>query len=261
MIESLKITNGFAKKLNAFKNRKIMKFEPGLNVLFGPNGCGKTTAIKVISAYTGIVKEGWSRVPDPMVGGKKGYPECFSRITPGECYAELGWDGEPAFLFDGINQGNLPLNFDGFETPFTSFSEGISEYMSRPSSGMIIINRFSKLWPILKYPPDLTKPSERVSRYNDVWRDNEKDYIKYVKSLRNGKSTPTRITVLMDEVDHSLSIVNQRSLWKTIMPDLGKHFQIIVASHNIFSLNIEGANYIEFEKGYLKECTNILNTL
>jgi len=79
MITKAKATSGFSIKLDALKGRAYT-FKPGLNILFGPNGCGKTTLLKILGAYSGT-EAGWSRFLDPSIGddGRSGFPKRFAR--------------------------------------------------------------------------------------------------------------------------------------------------------------------------------------
>ena len=46
---------------------KAFKFEPGkVNIIFGPNGCGKTTIIKALAGNAGIDGDGMTRPGDPL---------------------------------------------------------------------------------------------------------------------------------------------------------------------------------------------------
>lgn len=39
----------YAKDVSFFKGRKQVVFKPGLNILVGPNGCGKTTVLRILA--------------------------------------------------------------------------------------------------------------------------------------------------------------------------------------------------------------------
>lgn len=39
-------------KLDAFKNGKEYEFKPGINIIIGRNGCGKSTLMNLIALYT-----------------------------------------------------------------------------------------------------------------------------------------------------------------------------------------------------------------
>jgi predicted AAA+ superfamily ATPase len=97
MITKAEVLSGFAAKLPAFG--KSYEFGPGLNVLFGPNGCGKTTMVGILGAYSGT-QAGWSRFLDPPFGEAKDtrFPKRFKQISPGKCEANVHWDGTANFL-------------------------------------------------------------------------------------------------------------------------------------------------------------------
>lgn len=256
MIRSVKVNAGYAKKLPAFK-RKI-NFGPGLNILFGPNGCGKSTLIQILAAYTGVDKQGWSGFVTPHTffrnaDIKNQYPEIFKALSPGNCGANVEWNGYPTFCFDGVPVGQQALSVDEIGDTFLSVTEGLSEIFNKPSAGLRIITRINRIPEILKNAPDITQHSRGYEGHNDLWRAREDMFIEYVKSIRTCKGDQT-ITVLLDEADRSLSIPNQKLLWRKFIPDLAKYYQVIAATHSPFSLHQDTANYIEMEKGYLIAC-------
>ena len=104
MITHIKFDRGFATQLRCTGN-KTFKFTPGINVLFGPNGCGKSTIVKTLKAYCGIETGGWSEVSDPATLGTTstalGFPTAYASLAPGKCFANVGWTGNPSFFNDG----------------------------------------------------------------------------------------------------------------------------------------------------------------
>ena len=61
MIDSVKVLSGYMAKLPDVGD-KIFRFESGLNILFGPNGCGKSSLLKLLAGYTAAISGGWSKV-------------------------------------------------------------------------------------------------------------------------------------------------------------------------------------------------------
>ncbi|TVQ96026.1 MAG: ATP-binding cassette domain-containing protein [Spirochaetaceae bacterium] len=84
MISWLQFQSGYPTGLWAI-GRKRITFGDRVNVLFGPNGSGKTTIIKTLATITGCGEGGWSD------GG-----------APGELpfKAAWQWDGRPVFYQD-----------------------------------------------------------------------------------------------------------------------------------------------------------------
>ena len=261
MIESVKITSGYAKSLSALKGR--IAFSPGLNILFGPNGCGKTSLIKIAGAYCGC-KAGWSCFVDAnnVPFGEKdkplAYPALFRKLSPGECDADVAWDGTPSFLYLAETNDQMPLSFaseDLSPDGLMSDVEAISFRFSKPSSGQQRVAFLNLLIEAVRKPPCLTDCEELAKRkghsfkgINDVWQGMISSFAKYVKKL------PAKgpMTILLDEPDRNLSIPYQITLWKAL-PRMAEKLQVIVATHSPFALFCD-ANFVEMEKGYVELC-------
>ena len=72
MISSVVFTSGYPTRLAGI-GRKRLTFNDRINVLFGPNGSGKTTILQTLAAVSGCSRGGWSdgRGPRPLPYGAK----------------------------------------------------------------------------------------------------------------------------------------------------------------------------------------------
>lgn len=257
MIKGIKVINGFFTELPGFKPNEIFEFHDGLNVLFGPNGCGKTSLLKMLKAYCGIPndKAGWSRISDPISLGtqsKSHFPYAYRQYSPGHSDCIVLWDGTPSFY----NEGNINLDQWAWFTHNSILSEDgmtteqeMFDYMAeRPSSGQFRIKKLNKLFNMLKKPPSLTNvhpdmPDQRAE-------------VEYIKSLN-----PTgRITLLLDEPERALSLPKQVELFK-LLEEKSSEYQIIIATHSPFVLYDLKGKIFDLHKGYVDECINIIDSL
>lgn len=247
MIGSFTVLNGYASKLERLKSP--IEFQPGLNILFGENGCGKSTVLKICAAYCSIEGGGWSRHHRPFIRGK--YPEVYKEHSPGKCEALVQWDGTPTLFADSTitDQTNFSYFFDEkMDSPdgMSDMTDQLSIMKGHLSSGMMRILKFKKYVDSLKNPPNILKISKEWKSYNDVWTDGAKKQIEYFESLpRHGP-----VTFMMDEPDRSLSIENQLFFWENFIPRFADKYQMIVATHCPFALLHAGATWIEFNEKY-----------
>lgn len=258
MITYFKVLSGYAAEIERLK--KEIQFKPGLNILFGPNGCGKSSTIKIAGAYCSIKTAGWTDFQDPFCVKTNNYRDTFKTISPGKCEAEVEWDGTPTLLADtsasDITQysyfyDSLKDSPDGM----TSMTDQLTVMKIKPSTGMLRFQQLKKYDSALNEPPDLTKLPERAKNYNNVWLDAYRKFIDYVKPLNKTGI----ITFMMDEPDRSLSIEAQYAFWTNYIPKLLKKYnvQLIVATHCMFALSHTNANWIEFEPNGVEKCFNI----
>lgn len=249
MINKIKVNSGFAKKLPMFK--KELEFKSGLNILFGPNGCGKTTALNIAAAYCSIKNNGWTKLPAPFdVKGfsdkKCNFPEDLSNICVGKCKADVEWDGTPTYYSASKAEQVVPHAFSDDQE---SMVDELNMMFSKPSSGQLRLHNLAKTIHKLK-APNLFDYEKNV---NDVWKTCYSEFCDYLKTLpRSGK-----ITLLIDEPDRSLSLPVQFELWTKAIPQWSEHMQVIVATHSPFCLIAKG-NIIECVDGYVEECKKCL---
>jgi predicted ATPase len=266
MITHVQAKSGFAAALANLKGQRF-DFLPGprVTVLFGPNGCGKTTILKLAAAYTGIDTSnrsyggGWNRAPRffSWDDDKVKFPDVFKDNAIGKCEADVGWEGSSCFYNSaGLSEsgGNLSTFVSSAsDSPdgMMDFEEQVALTVGHCSEGEFRNHKIFKVVEAIKSPPALSD------------RDGDKKYVKYVKSLpRTGP-----LTLLWDEPDRSLSVDAQLTFWGRFILGLAKQekIQIVVASHSMVLLHmphfLDSFKIIDVEKGYLEKCQKQLQEL
>lgn len=255
MIKKVQITSGYLSQMPATGKGRVIEFNDKFNVLFGTNGSGKSSLLKVLGAYTGIQTGGWSNIVEPS---KLAYdkpehiPFCYRNFSPGQCDAIVDWDGRPTFYndSDSVNKNDTTWFFASEKQSFdgiTSESEQLDIMANKPSSGQYRIHKINKIMQIIRNPPDLTKiPMDIV---NKQLAQLQVDYIQRLP--KNGK-----ITLLLDEPEKALALPKQFELLETLFK-LSEYFQIIIATHSPFVL-FENANIIDMEPNYSSTCIDLI---
>lgn len=245
MVKSVQVLDGFATQLPDI-GRKVFEFNENFNVLFGKNAGGKSTLLKYIKSYCGIMTGGWSRLgkPEHTAAGKaQHFPYAYEAYTPEHTHAHVVTDGMPAFF----NDGDVKVNdFSWFfakevlsEDGITNEEEQMRFMTDKPSSGMYRAAKLSKVMSMLQEVPDLS-----------VGSGPEADYYKTLP--RNGKPV-----LLLDEPERAFSLPRQKALFEHLESMTDK-FQIIIATHSPFILFQKNANIIDVSPGYAEECLKII---
>lgn len=252
MISHIQFKSGFPINLPHIGNR-IFKFKPGINVLFGPNGVGKSVLLKTLKAYSGIgTAGGWTFFNDPLSLASSNFPAAYLGLTPSKCTADVGWDGTPSFFNDGdikvddtFFYMNSRLSYDGI----TSEAEQFEILANKPSSGQYRIKKFNQVFNMIRNVPHYTASDIPPGyKYSDCLKE-----LNYWNSLP--KTGPQ--TILLDEPERAIGIPLQKKVFHEIIPQF-KDLQIILATHSIFCLDMEDTNYIDFEPGYIQECRDVI---
>lgn len=253
MIKKAQVLKGFAAELPSLKNR-MFQFTEGLNVLFGSNGCGKSTLMKCMKAYCCLQHGGWSSISDYNklgAGGVGNFPFVYRAFTPtGECDTHVEWDGTATFYNDSdmrIDDMSWFFNKDILKQEGLTTEEEQMDYVAkRPSSGQTRIKKLNKIFNIAKNPPEFTKTTPNNNRFEHM-------EVAYVNSLpRNGK-----VTILLDEPEKSLSIPKQIELFK-FLKEFQNDLQIVISTHSPFILFEDNINIIEMEDGYIQTCKDVI---
>lgn len=259
---------------------KKIEFEKDkINVLFGPNGSGKTTIIKTIAnyclcgdnhtcdGYTNVVKHG------PLDFGASFFEdkECdynienaihnLSKLN----YANVEWDGHPVYFENTYGRKDTG-KFGDLTGGLFSTSKDEFIYVanrSKLSLGQNTIYMINKLSEVIERCPTLDDFVNEVKRYerNESWTKAITSQLNYIKSNYKENSC---MTLLLDEMDKSLDIENTLMLYRDFLPMLRNKYniQIILVSHSPLMLsnivqNSDKYNFISLDKKYTKEMKNL----
>lgn len=266
----------WVEQLDYFKRNPETAFKPGLNILFGANGSGKSTVLQLLAQSLAAAQGGTSVVTSSWMQDIFGFGSDEVKLP-----CSLVHDGQPVMFFDArAKEGLIGGSFDD-----DFFNLGIANAMAKGSTGQLGLRRLDRLLSVLladiKGKPSATPPAEekpkrrgkkaeaaktapktqpgfpeaiewRVNRksVNDTW----KARLDQVELLFAAKRDVGPRTFLFDEPESGFSLPWQAGLWANIFSkvDPEKH-QVIIATHSPFALGIPGAHYIEMSPGYLKE--------
>lgn len=249
---------GYAHKVPFFKGRARLDFKPGLNILIGANGCGKSTVLKILGESMCAIQGGVSTVTEDairdgvdMFGAIGGNREMKDNLG-----LTVAHDGQPVIFCDP--RQTIGLVHGAFDDDF--FKQGVAEAMGRGSHGQTSMRRMGlALETVMGDRPLPEKVDYRVTHKHG------NDAYSRALAVLEKRLVPTiaagQPTVLLDEPEINFSLVWQARLWELLsLPHVAARRQVIVATHSAFALNIPHAHYIEFEPGFRAEAEAALKT-
>lgn len=222
------------------RSRRI-SFAPGLNVLFGVNGSGKSTILNALAEWSGAAETGLSCITESHLSDTTGFSghKSVERIA-----ASVVHDGRPVVYGSANLKPGVRCNGE-VSDDHMRLGLGTLFDMERASSGEQTIRSIRHALDVLegRSPfPDAIDRRILPGRLNDVWE--ARLAIVENRHVRSGAEGPP--TVILDEPDAHLSFVAQANLWAGLLGDreVAGCFQIIVATHSPFALCVPHANLI-----------------
>jgi predicted ATPase len=253
ILDSTKTPVSWLSKVEAFKKPCSFEFKPGLNVLWGRNGAGKTSLTKVLARLFHCEQGNQPIVTQEslaeLVGGrvmddvdvKKGL--------------KIEHDGQGVRHFDPGHAVGLMGGGAAFDWAFGR--EGVINTMFKGSAGQTTMFRFDRLINeiVAGAIPEVEWQFSREGR-SGSWADR----IKLASFFLKGNAEKGQPTILLDEPERSYDLNAQVGVWRFLRA-YSDQIQFIVASHSLFALKIPDAHYIELSPRYLDGSKAVLDIL
>lgn len=234
---------GYATKLPFFKENSEVEFKPGLNIIFAPNGTGKSTILSMMATATASKQGGYSVVTRDWNG--RFDTECMDGIN-------VSHDGQAVMYCNPRQAVGLIGGQAAFDDEF--FSEGLYDLKLNESTGKTTIARLGKVLGIIGgKDPFESKIEYRVPE--DQIKEERRKLLE--PQIEKGQQS-----ILLDEPESGLAIHVQNNIF-TMLDKAAKekNLQIIVATHSLFALSCVDANFIELQPGYIKIARDQLDLL
>ena len=261
MIESITYTNlnetsnDYAPEVKMLKRKlnKSIKFTDGINILFAPNGTGKSTILSDLARYHFCYQVGITKITRSSIH-KISHWNPFANENNGEkrCIFKNGVqiisDGQVNYISNATCNGTFSLDND-----FMSTSDFANAYFERNSSSgegnirsfVYGYRKFKNIHYDKLIEIEIGNIKDDEEYYNEI-----KECLKYVE---NPVLKPGKPTILIDELDSNTDILNTVYLFKYIKK-LSDRYQVIMASHSPLIFELKDVNIIELLYRYKSKC-------
>lgn len=248
MITKVKIGSGILTKINAIPTK--LHFTDGVNIIYAPNGAGKTVLLKSIAHYFPVTP------PTPM-----NYPGVSQKSMTFENYLRtalnplsIDYDGGAVYYFGADNHQNLYGNFYSAMDGNGDLLNSIRDIVTKPSTGQLaikFINNIANLEPTVNL--DVINP-----KVNDMWQKTQAEFVRYYKQFPStGKPT-----VMLDEIETHIDPLRQLQFLSNVLQNLSDKFQVICVTHNPLALFLKDCNIINcYTKAETDEFVNSIKSL
>lgn len=239
----------YAADVAFFKANKSVSLKPGLNILFGPNGCGKSTILRMAALTLAAEQGGVSTLT------RTWFNDLFS--YEGKSHLDgisVAHDGQPIMYGNPRNAIGLYGGGAAFDDDF--MSEGLANLMSKDSTGYTTMKRLGRMVAVTQ--GDASFPAKVDNRIGTTGSPT----LLAALALLKGTIPKGPPTLIFDEPESGLAIPAQSNLFNLLFKaSQDNKFQIIIATHSAFALGLPGANYIEMAPDYIGHSQNAVNSV
>lgn len=258
-------TKAFIPKLPLFKANKVFNFKPGINVIYGGNGEGKTTLLNMLAATLGCLQGGKSYYTRTWLGDLKdticlqvsyydakeagiklNYEEGHYHMIP---FIDVKHDGQSAFYCDPRKLRGLRHNGASFDHDF--FDELKKDGKERSSTGKKNKSRMEDIMNVLSCSDSIEPNGIPFQKY--LKEDLENVHNEQVRDLIKPNISVGAKTLMIDEPENALDFVSQRAFFKLLKENENREdLQIIMITHSPLVFMLENVNYITSDKSMLE---------
>ena len=222
--------------IEALSGTHSFTFKRGLNILWGRNGSGKSSLLRLIARWFHAEQGGYSVVTPTS---------CRALREPGESEPRAGasfvHDGQAVYYADP--DAAVGLRGGSFDDDF--LLQGVQAIIARGSSGETTLHRVNSVVAgVVDRKPHI--------EYRAVGSDAQQ-----VRALLQANASLGPRTLLLDEPDKSVDLDHRHQMWTTALLGAAKKVQLLAATHCPLALHLDGASYIELSPGYLDRCRQL----
>lgn len=248
----------YLEKLPTFKNGKEYIFKPGINIIIGPNGCGKSTLINLISSYLFCERGMVTKIPNEAFLFPKIFDFENESILNGikihHDFRSICFRYKPSME---MNESEVMDNISNFSMFLNGKSASTGE-KTLESLGFL----FKEFNNQKTYEFPIKKLKELADNVNDLWKNKINSLLNYYEENKiKITQEEFEFTLLLDEPDRDLDIDNIESIYNILSYQKPKT-QVIAVIHNpilIYKLSkLDYINWIEMKKGYLNKIKRII---